>query len=346
MFQHHRLFIFIVCACATGVATADSFNFTILPTSTANQSVTVSYPLAGTFIGSYDATTNPTGTLTLPGYFGGSGNQPIAYTSIVRTIEKNNSIPAGNFAINVLNDTSFEISNLAMDLVNGTPGTLKTESVLTYSSFHTVAPTSIYPSVGAVTIPVATGDVSSATAVQTAPATGSLSRSTNSSPFTLLVVVPVEITSSGTLAGQPFVGTPTPGLLSLTGTLDIQETTATFSASSASTDPIGPLDPLPPLVSQPLDLPTVLPAGNTSHLLISGTFSQGTGESIFDTSLNAAGELAPIFADLNGDRVVDSADLGNLLLAFGSCPNCLEDLNQDTEVDSGDVGLMLLSMDQ
>ena len=103
---------------------------------------------------------------------------------------------------------------------------------------------------------------------------------------------------------------------------------------------------MPPLVSQPLDLPTVLPAGNTSHLLISGTFSQGTGESIFDTSLNAAGELAPIFADLNGDRVVDSADLGNLLLAFGSCPNCLEDLNQDTEVDSGDVGLMLLSMDQ
>ena len=93
-------------------------------------------------------------------------------------------------------------------------------------------------------------------------------------------------------------------------------------------------------------MPTVLPAGNTSHLLISGTFSQGTGESIFDTSLNAAGELAPIFADLNGDRVVDPADLGIFLLGFGSCPNYFEDLNQDTEMDSGDIGLMLLSIDQ
>lgn len=342
----HALFLLPVCCFVSNSALAESFTFTILSSSTVNQNATVSYPLAGTFIGAYDATTNSSGTRTLPGYFGGSGNQTIPYTSTVRTVENINSTPAGNFALNVLNETSFEISNLALDLVKATPGTVKSESVFSYSSFHTVAPNSIYPSVGAVTIPLTSGQVTSASAVQTASAIGSLSRSFSSDPYTLIVVVPVDITVSGTLGDQPFGGTPTPGFLSLTGTLDVQETTATFVASSASTDPIGPLDPLPPLVSQPLDLPTVLPAGGTSHLLFSGTFSQGSGQSQFNVSLQAAGELALIFADINGDGWVDNVDVGLVLLAMGECAGCPEDLNQDNFVDSVDIGLVLLNISE
>jgi len=49
-------------------------------------------------------------------------------------------------------------------------------------------------------------------------------------------------------------------------------------------------------------------------------------------------------ADLNGDGVVDGADLGLLLSAWGTCPvdeDCPADLNGDGVVDGADLGLLL-----
>ena len=53
--------------------------------------------------------------------------------------------------------------------------------------------------------------------------------------------------------------------------------------------------------------------------------------------------LAPIPGDLNGDRTVNSADLGIQLGNFGPCTTtpCLGDFNGDNEVNSADVGAML-----
>ncbi|MFZ9915517.1 MAG: M20/M25/M40 family metallo-hydrolase, partial [Phycisphaerales bacterium] len=45
------------------------------------QTLDLSAPFNGTLKGNYDAKTNPTGTLTLPGLFGGSGNNLIPYTA-------------------------------------------------------------------------------------------------------------------------------------------------------------------------------------------------------------------------------------------------------------------------
>jgi len=52
--------------------------------------------------------------------------------------------------------------------------------------------------------------------------------------------------------------------------------------------------------------------------------------------------LAPT-ADLNGDGVVDGADLGILLNAWGTCAGspCLGDLNGDGVVDGADLGILL-----
>ena len=46
--------------------------------------------------------------------------------------------------------------------------------------------------------------------------------------------------------------------------------------------------------------------------------------------------------DLDGNNVVDSADMGNLLIAYGACVNCAADLNMDNEVNSSDMGQLLL----
>lgn len=50
----------------------------------------------------------------------------------------------------------------------------------------------------------------------------------------------------------------------------------------------------------------------------------------------------PCAADLDGSRVVDPADIGLLLLDFGSCPGCASDLDGSGETDSADLGLILL----
>lgn len=48
-------------------------------------------------------------------------------------------------------------------------------------------------------------------------------------------------------------------------------------------------------------------------------------------------------ADLNGDGVIDGADLGLLLAAWGACPSCAADFNGDGTVDGADLGILLQS---
>ena len=45
--------------------------------------------------------------------------------------------------------------------------------------------------------------------------------------------------------------------------------------------------------------------------------------------------------DFNGDGMVDGADFGYILAAWGTCGGCAEDLNGDGEVNGADVGLVL-----
>jgi len=49
----------------------------------------------------------------------------------------------------------------------------------------------------------------------------------------------------------------------------------------------------------------------------------------------------PCFGDLNGDEVIDSADLLELLSSWGACPQCPADLTGDGFVDSADLLAML-----
>jgi hypothetical protein len=48
-----------------------------------------------------------------------------------------------------------------------------------------------------------------------------------------------------------------------------------------------------------------------------------------------------LFGDLDGDGAIDGADLGLLLVAFGSFGCTLADINGDGQVDGADLGLLL-----
>jgi hypothetical protein len=50
-----------------------------------------------------------------------------------------------------------------------------------------------------------------------------------------------------------------------------------------------------------------------------------------------------LFADIDGNGLVDNADVSLVLLDFGTCPNCPTDLDNSGEVDAGDVSLVFLN---
>ena len=60
-----------------------------------------------------------------------------------------------------------------------------------------------------------------------------------------------------------------------------------------------------------------------------------------DLNGTAGGGGTPCPGDFNDDGVVNGADFGAILAAWGPCPGCPEDLNGDGEVGGADVGLLL-----
>ncbi|MAD20162.1 MAG: hypothetical protein CMJ52_08235 [Planctomycetaceae bacterium] len=72
---------------------------------------------------------------------------------------------------------------------------------------------------------------------------------------------------------------------------------------------------------------------------------EGSGRRIFGQNVRADGELgdAALVGDLNGDGVVNAADLGLLIVAWGPCGKgapCAADLNEDGIVDAADLGFL------
>ncbi|MCA9284001.1 MAG: hypothetical protein KDA22_02210 [Phycisphaerales bacterium] len=97
--------------------------------------------------------------------------------------------------------------------------------------------------------------------------------------------------------------------------------------------------------------------GSTFTILTAGDGIQGAFDAVASTdgavysvaqnqdAVTLTLESLPVFGDLDGDGVVDGADLGALLGAWGPCPadgtSCAADLDGDGAVGGADLGLML-----
>lgn len=321
-------------------AATSRWQCSIAPDSTYTQTTAIQLPLAGTWIGNYDAVTNPTGTTTVPGYFGGSGNNPIPFSMVIKpTVGIQNAHPAGDMEVAFdPSNGAFAISGFGIDILDGQSGTVTTNITLTYSTFRTTNPSSLFPGVSNVNVPLDNGSLTTATAVQTGPATGVATPNADGT-WTFAASVPVDILVAGTALGQPFGGTPSPGVMALAGTISFVNGALVVTAQVAQSD-TQPVPPPPPLVNQPFDLPTVLPSGGVAHLLINGTFSEGTIGTTVSASLRAPGVPVPVLGDLNGDGIVNGLDLGLMLSAWGSNGGPA-DLNNDGIVNGLDLGIQL-----
>jgi len=83
--------------------------------------------------------------------------------------------------------------------------------------------------------------------------------------------------------------------------------------------------------------------GETYHLVVSQWAASTPGQPYVNTIVGP-GEfivVGAIVGDLDGNGIVDGADLGILLAAWGPCPGCDADLNGDGVVDGADIGILL-----
>ncbi|MCH2160689.1 MAG: hypothetical protein MK085_02325 [Phycisphaerales bacterium] len=97
---------------------------------------------------------------------------------------------------------------------------------------------------------------------------------------------------------------------------------------------------------------------NNDHFYVSNQFLPGIngfGNLAYSRQVNLAGIDGDQFfsvvecedcpsgceGDFNDDNIINGADFGLMLSAWGSCTGCPEDLNGDNEVNGADVGLIL-----
>lgn len=154
---------------ASCIAGAQTFVCELVPPSSASNVGQLSLPLAGTLIGNFDATTNPGGTQTRPGFFGGSGNIPINYTSTIVGDAGFSASPIGAFTMDI-NPAGGSISGLEINLTGGEVQEFGITLNINYQTFRTFAPNSTFPGGFTIPIPLAGGEISSLVATQTAPA--------------------------------------------------------------------------------------------------------------------------------------------------------------------------------
>ncbi len=330
----------ILSATSASFAAERAFDCTFDASSTINADAGISLPLVGSWIGDFDAATNPTGTQTRPGIFGGSGNVAIPFSSVVNpAVTADGAIPTGGFELRYDDVTGvMTVDGFALDLFGKDAADLVTNLTLTYSSFRTFSPNSLYVGVNGITIPLPVGELSKIAGAQSGPA-GGVAVPQGDGTSTFSIVVPCDFTIQASAVGQSF-DQVIPAAFVLAGRIEPKGNgvliTTTVAFEQTTEIPAG----LPALESQPFGLPTILPAGATANLLITGEFGAGSASVAFDGTLVATGAPTAVPGDMNTDGVVDGSDIGALLRVWGQA-HPVADFTGDGTVDGRDLAYML-----
>lgn len=305
-------------ACATTPVLAQtSYRFTVdTPLSEVRLSLETSTTLEGTFIGDYDPMTNPTGTQTRPGLFGGSGNQPIPMSAILAATGDPTSRPAGGLELDVdLGEGTMVVRHLTLDMLAGGPLAVDFVVTLAFSTFRTFNPNSLFIGVpGGIPLPIGGAETTALTGEQTTAGAGVL-KATGPGEYDFTALAPLVVAGEVTALGQVFALPPTLLPVPLAGTLSIPgggqpaRMTLSFDTGTAQTLPAPPFA----LENVPFDLPTILPPGATAHLLINGEFGEVEIETALALLLIADGEpyCRPDFDDDGTLSIFDYLEFQN-----------------------------------
>jgi len=299
-------------------AAAQQLPFTLNPASALDVSTTFELRLPGTLIGDFDAVSNPTGTRTLPGLFGGSGNQPISIQlDLIGSLDV--AAPAtGAFAVRADSEAgTVEFDGLAVQLASsGAAATLSLR--LTYPTFRTFAPNSLFPSLIPLELPIGQATIGDITLAQLGPVIGTLVPTATVGVFDVTATVAATLTFEFDFNGQITPVGPLPVLLPITAVLDLAACDASLTGGAlAATNQTLP-SPAPfELTDLPFPLPTILPPGGTANLLLTVALDEIAFDAGVDLTVDAG---APAAARIERycDLTPNSAGLGAVIDASGA----------------------------
>jgi len=338
------------CVCIPA-ANAQTFDFTInTQASTAAWSLSVTAPFAtggSSFIlGDYDATSNPTGTRTIPGLFGGdvNANTPVNITNGGASADAGSGgtplHPAGSFRLALDTETNTcTLSNFSADMLNGGSAGAGAEVSITYSSFRTRQPTCLIIGGIPITVPLGEAQVTQLDAMQNGVAGGII---VPGPPGVYAFAVPVEVTLTvaAELNGLPLEVPVQTVLLALAGNIQIVGETASITTTVVFEQDI--TEP-GPVALDPIAFTEPLCSGNLVLNLSLAELSVGFG---VDASIIAGGIPAPVSCDpdVNCDGSPDQGDVACMIFAVAGDLACIcqdPDFNLDGSADQGDVASLI-----
>ncbi len=316
------------------------FDFTIQSSaSSVDLGGSVTTGIGGELIGDYDATTNPGGTLTRPGLFGGSGNLPAACDFDLQVAISTLGVPDGSFHMELdLPGLALDVSDLQLQPFGTSGTTVDLSLVLTFETFRTFAPDSVF--FGGIPLPIPLGSVALNDAVFTQSGPSTLGvlvpDAVIADRYNFAVTVPAELSANVDFLGNLFPIGPVPFAYVLAGSLDVSQGSVTAIVTADQSINQNIPNPAPGSFGPfPIPLPTILPPGGTASLLFSGAItgldiildvdvdvvadgvSAGCGTEIYCSAApNSVGAGANI--SLSGSTSVSANDLA---LQAGPVPN-------------------------
>ena len=301
-----------VCMAAPVLAQPQRFAFVLdAPAGSVQLTTSIGVSSHGFWIGNHDPVTNPGGTRTIPGLFGGSGNSPINVAIGLAVAGASATNPAGLLVMDV-STGRFTIDGFSLDLLGGQTVMLPMEATLLYDTFHTANPSALFPGGVSITIPLGNAEVTMLTAAQSGNGGGTLVPGPGLGEFIVAGVVPVMLTVEASALGTPIAPGPQPAALAIAGTLVVSGNSAVLTVSSViDVQQVIP-GPLPGPQAEPFALPTVLPPGSVANLLLTLEIDQidiGLGGTI---DLAANGVLG-CYADCDPSTGVGRLDIFDFL---------------------------------
>ncbi len=336
--------IFITCFSLCTAHAASGEEFAIDSTSSsASQELDASVPFSGTWIGDYDAKTNPSGTQTRPGFFGGSGNNPINYSAQFNLSGSNTTQPSGEFLAEFDMETmTGTLSGVSIDLLGGVEVGLDLGITLLFDAFNTVNPFSIYPGGFEIPVPLGTAQVLSSQIQSTSTAALVLTELDENS-WSITGVITANSINEVELGTGPQIFS-VPVVAPIVGTLvngaDGRVIEISFGADLNQEVPV---TDAPPFEGIALPLPTLPPSDNTANVVLSGVLESASFATVQSLQLIAREVDSGIPQDIDGDNAVNGKDMGLLFVEWGFNPGSPADFNGDDLVDGGDLGQLILA---
>ena len=292
--------------------------------------------MPGTLIGNWVPKTNPEGTSTIPGIWGGSGNNLIGcdLTPSLGGPYYSSSTGGLEVALDTVNN-QMTLNNLQLSAFEDGPASFPVTLGMLYETFRTVQPDSLFPGDIPINIPLGEGSMTILQFDQEFEVTAEL-LPIDAQSWSYVVDIPVSITLELVLLGTPTGPLVSPGVLQLTGS--VVQTNSQIQLTGNSSWKSNEVVEDPPLAFEnvPFDAPTVLPSGQIASLLLSANAESASTMNSAELEFIAIGSsLAP--GDVDGDGVVGVNDLLALIAEWGTCQGCSEDLNGDGVVNVTDL---------